>query len=142
MNLSAFFVPYPAWAFAAAAATTVVLMAILLALNTRLRRERQRLAAGLAEARQQAAATEAATTDLRAEVATLRHHLEQLEHRQERQATAGSHSGFRQAIALCRHGASARELVDSCGLSEGEAQLVHSLYGRAPTAPVQEADLH
>lgn len=142
MNVSAFLTLYPVWAFAAGAATAALLATALLALNSSIRRKRQLLATALGEARNQAMAAQAAATDLRAELATLRHHLEQLEHRQERQAAAGSHTGFRQAIALCRHGASARELVESCGLSEGEAQLVHSLYGRNPASPTQEAELH
>lgn len=142
MELSALLTLSPAWALAASVALAAALGAAMLALRSSTRRERQTLAAALAEARHHAAAAEMAIAALRSELATLRHQLEQLEHRQERQATAGSHAGFRQAIALCRHGASARELIDSCGLSEGEAQLVHSLYGRAPAGPPQEADLH
>lgn len=142
MELSALLTLSPVGALAAAVAIAAALGATMLALHARARRERQLLAAALAEARHHAAAAELATAGLRSELASLRHQLEQLEYRQERQATAGSHAGFRQAIALCRHGASARELVDSCGLSEGEAQLVHSLYGRAPAGQAQEADLH
>jgi hypothetical protein len=37
--------------------------------------------------------------------------------------------GFNEAIAFARHGANARELINTCGLSHGEARLVQVLYG-------------
>lgn len=140
MNLSAIWTLPAAWGLATAAAAATVIA--LCAVHAMARRERAALAGALDASRRLTEAAQAAVTELRTEVATLRHQLEQLEHRQERLSSAGSHSGFRQAIALCRHGASTRELVDSCGLSEGEAQLVYSLYGRMTATTTQDADLH
>ena len=39
------------------------------------------------------------------------------------------------------HGATTRQLVDTCGLSQGEAHLVQTLYGRTPgeSAPAARA---
>ena len=44
-----------------------------------------------------------------------------------RDQTAGH--GMREAIALSRHGASAEQIEDACGLNAGEARLVLSLHG-------------
>ena len=40
-----------------------------------------------------------------------------------------SRQGFKEAIALSQHGASADQISESCGLSQGEAQLVRALHG-------------
>jgi len=39
-------------------------------------------------------------------------------------------AGFDEAIALIQHGASARQLIDTCGISRAEAHLVETLYGK------------
>lgn len=55
--------------------------------------------------------------------------LRQLNKRQELLDASSSRSGFNQAIALTRHGASLDELVDTCGVSRGEARLIQTLHG-------------
>jgi|GEM_PF-2814791 len=48
-------------------------------------------------------------------------------------------NGFGEAIALIRHGASADQLIDTCGISHAEARLVETLYrqdvSKAASAP-------
>ena len=56
--------------------------------------------------------------------------LDKLQVRQERLDAMAGKTGFSEAIALTRHGADTRELVDTCGLSQGEARLVSVLYGK------------
>jgi hypothetical protein len=69
-----------------------------------------------------------------AELSLLRQRAEQLTNRQDASAATAVRSGFRQAIALSRHGATTRQLIDTCGLSQGEAHLIQTLYGRADGA--------
>jgi len=60
----------------------------------------------------------------------------QLDERLERQAQSGGAAapGYQIAIRLARGGASREELVSSCGLSSGEAELVRRLHGAAHSA--------
>ena len=44
--------------------------------------------------------------------------------------------GYQVAIRLARSGASREELMSGCGLSRGEAELLHRLHGRASAACV------
>lgn len=64
------------------------------------------------------------------EATQLRQRVDQLTSRQDSLTAGNSRSGLRQAIALSKHGATTRQLVDTCGLSQGEAHLVQTLYGR------------
>ena len=57
--------------------------------------------------------------------------LDRLNLRQASSDGGKSRHGFDEAIALTRHGADTRELVDACGLSVGEARLIKVLYGRS-----------
>lgn len=79
------------------------------------------------------------------EAALLRQRVDQLSTRQESQAAGNARTSLRQAIALSRHGATTRQLIDTCSLSQGEAHLIQTLYGR-PATPVsgasQSEELH
>jgi len=86
-------------------------------------------------------ATELLLADATSEAAQLRQRVDQLTSRQDSLVAGNSRSGLRQAIALSKHGATTRQLVDTCGLSQGEAHLVQSLYGRVPGGN-QPADVH
>jgi hypothetical protein len=77
-------------------------------------------------------ATELLLADATSEASRLKQRVDQLATRQETLATGNTRSGLRQAIALSKHGATTRQLVDTCGLSQGEAHLVQTLYGRTP----------
>lgn len=77
-------------------------------------------------------ATELLLADATSEATRLRQRVDQLATRQETFASGNARSGLRQAIALSKHGATTRQLVDTCGLSQGEAHLVQTLYGRTP----------
>lgn len=77
-------------------------------------------------------ATELLLADATSEAVQLRQRVDQLASRQDAATGGNTRNGLRQAIALSRHGATARQLVDTCGLSQGEAHLVQTLYGRAP----------
>lgn len=99
------------------------------------------LGSQLEQIHQRLQATELLLADATSEATQLRQRVDQLASRQDSFTTGNSRSGLRQAIALSKHGATMRQLVDTCGLSQGEAHLVQSLYGRAPgeNAP---ADVH
>jgi hypothetical protein len=99
------------------------------------------LAGRLDEMHQRLQATEAQLADATAETSQLRQRVEQLSSRQESLANGNSRTGLRQAIALSRHGATTRQLVDTCGLSQGEAHLIQTLYGR-PMGDAQPEELH
>ena len=90
------------------------------------------LAARLDDLDQRLKATEQLLADSTSEAGQLRQRLEQVMTRQETIAAGAARSGLRQAIALSKHGATTRQLVDTCGLSLGEAHLVQTLYGRPP----------
>lgn len=75
------------------------------------------------------------------EASLLRQRVEQLGVRQENTMSSGAKSSLRQAIALSRHGATTRQLIDTCELSQGEAHLIQTLYGQAAGTPAAE-ELH
>ena len=86
-------------------------------------------------------ATELLLADATSEATQLRQRVDQLAARQDSLTAGHSRSGLRQAIALSKHGATTRQLVDTCGLSQGEAHLVQTLYGRTPGAS-EPAEVH
>ena len=75
------------------------------------------------------------------EASLLRKRVEQLGMRQENTLSSNAKTGLRQAIALSRHGATTRQLIDTCELSQGEAHLIQTLYGQPAGAPAAE-ELH
>jgi hypothetical protein len=127
----------PAVAIAALAVGVVALVAILAAAHGT-RRLRQAHAALLATLGDRLAATELLLAETTAELSQARTRLDQLSVRQEATGATAVRSGFRQAIALSRHGATTRQLIDTCGLSQGEAHLIQTLYGRAPATAAGE----
>lgn len=77
-------------------------------------------------------------TTLDARVSATASALRRLDERMERQGQAGTQvrgpapaAGYQIAIRLARTGASREELMSSCGLSLGEADLVRRLHGVA-----------
>lgn len=95
----------------------------------------------LDELNQRLEATELQLAAASSETGSLRQRVEQLSSRQENLATGNSRSGLRQAIALSKHGATTRQLIETCSLSQGEAHLIQNLYGR-PTGNGQPDELH
>jgi hypothetical protein len=75
------------------------------------------------------------------EASLLRQRVEQLGTRQENTLSSSAKTGLRQAIALSRHGATTRQLIDTCELSQGEAHLIQTLYGQAAGGRAAE-ELH
>lgn len=63
--------------------------------------------------------------------------VDRLAAEQGRLAPGTGKSGFGEAIALIEHGASAEQLIDTCGISRAEAHLVETLYGQnqSPVVP-------
>ncbi|MDH3977756.1 MAG: DUF2802 domain-containing protein [Gammaproteobacteria bacterium] len=59
--------------------------------------------------------------------------VERLSVRQAREQKTSEKSGFNEAIALIEHGADIDELIEACGISRAEAQLVQTLYGKGET---------
>jgi Protein of unknown function (DUF2802) len=86
-------------------------------------------------------AAELMLADANREASQLRQRVDQLTSRQDSLTTGNSRSGLRQAIALSKHGATTRQLVDTCALSQGEAHLIQTLYGRPPGSG-QPEELH
>ncbi len=85
--------------------------------------------------------TELLLADATSEANQLRQRVDQLTSRQESITAGNSRNGLRQAIALSKHGATTRQLIDTCGLSQGEAHLIQTLYGRHP-GDCQPDELH
>jgi len=85
--------------------------------------------------------TELLLVDTASEASQLRERVDQLTSRQEMLTSGNSRSGLRQAIALSKHGATTRQLIDTCSLSQGEAHLIQNLYGR-PSGSGQPEELH
>lgn len=75
------------------------------------------------------------------EASLLRQRVEQLVMRQENTMSSTAKTSLRQAIALSKHGATTRQLIDTCELSQGEAHLIQTLYGQPAAAPASE-ELH
>lgn len=133
-QLAASATPQAGIALFAALAVAGALAAVLLARAAG--REARRHATDLALASARVAATEELLAVTRAELAQLQARLDQSFARRETPGTGA----FRQAIALSKHGATTRQLIDTCGLSQGEAHLIQTLYGRE--APAGSAELH
>lgn len=85
--------------------------------------------------------TELLLADASGETLKLRQRVDELTARQEAVSAGNARSGLRQAIALSKHGATTRQLIDTCDLSQGEAHLIQTLYGRPPGA-TQPEELH
>lgn len=85
--------------------------------------------------------TELLLADASGETLKLRQRVDELTARQEAVSAGNARSGLRQAIALSKHGATTRQLIDTCDLSQGEAHLIQTLYGRPPGA-TQTEELH
>jgi hypothetical protein len=79
--------------------------------------------------------------DSTSEASLLRQRVEQLGVRHESTVSSGAKASLRQAIALSRHGATTRQLIDTCELSQGEAHLIQTLYGQA-AGPQAAGELH
>lgn len=123
-------------------AAGIAALPVLLALAWLVRRLTARPAAGadlakrLDEISQRLHTTELLLADSSGETSQLRQRVEELTSRQENITASNNRNGLRQAIALSKHGATTRQLIDTCGLSQGEAHLIQNLYGR-PTVPAQ-----
>ncbi len=85
--------------------------------------------------------TELLLADAASETTNLRQRVDALTSKQESIAAGNSRSTLRQAIALSKHGATTRQLIDTCALSQGEAHLIQNLYGRPP-GDTQPDELH
>jgi len=66
--------------------------------------------------------------------------VDQLSAQQGRIDSHSGKNGFKEAIALTQHGATTKQLVSTCGLSQGEARLVQVMYGTADTAGQSSAE--
>lgn len=112
------------------AGPAALLLAVTLYAGRNTRRRLALVNAQVDESASRLAAAELLLAEATARISQLQDGLEQTTHRQEAVNTSTARNSLRQAIALSRHGASARELIDACGLSHGEAHLISTLYGR------------
>ena len=85
----------------------------------------------------QSAANIFAESDLRMNSAC--EQINQLARRQGSLDAASGQAGFKQAIALTRRGASLNELMDTCGINQGEARLIKTMYGQPQQSSSGEA---
>lgn len=67
------------------------------------------------------------------------HRIDRLAVEQGRLAPDAGGDGFGEAIALIEHGASAEQLIDTCGISAAEARLVETLYGQGKPEVITNA---
>jgi hypothetical protein len=122
------------------AATLAGSLLALLAITTlavsalRLKRRVKSLEGRQMEAMDRLQAIEILLADSTSEASLLRQRIEQLGMRQENTVSNSARNSLRQAIALSRHGATTRQLIDTCELSQGEAHLIQTLYGQTAGA--------
>jgi len=109
----------------------IALVALISALRARSRLRNFEASLTSLEQAMQSAANIFAESDLRMNAAC--EQISQLAVRQGTLDAASGQAGFKQAIALSRRGASETELMDTCGVSQGEARLIHTMYGVAKT---------
>ena len=116
------------------AALSLLLAGYALVAASRARRRLRELEGSLSALEQsmQSAAGIFAETDIRMNAAC--EQINQLAKRQGSLDAAAGQTGFKQAIALSRRGASETELMDTCGVSQGEARLILTMYGAGGTA--------
>lgn len=105
------------------------------------KRQMQALEARCDDSQGRLQAIEILLADSTSEASLLRQRVEQLVMRQENTMSGTAKTSLRQAIALSKHGATTRQLIDTCELSQGEAHLIQTLYGQPPGAPASE-ELH
>ena len=119
-------------AAATAASFLLALMALVSARRVRKRLRDFERSLETLEQSMQSAAHIFAESDMRMNAAC--EEIKKLTVRQGAVETAGGQSGFKQAIALSRRGASVDELMDTCGISVGEARLILTMYGQEEAA--------
>jgi hypothetical protein len=121
---------------AAGAGLLIALLALVAAQKARRRlRNFESSLTGLEQA-MKSAANIFAESDIRMNAAC--EQISQLAVRQGTLDAATGQAGFKQAIALSRRGASLRELMDTCGVSQGEARLIQTMYGVRDAASAGE----
>lgn len=108
---------------------------------SRLKRRMKALDVRCDDSQDRLQAIEILLADTTSEASLLRQRVDQRVIRQESLASNSAKTGLRQAIALSKHGATTRQLIDTCELSQGEAHLIQTLYGQPAGAPAAE-ELH
>lgn len=108
---------------------------------SRLKRRMKALDVRCDDSQDRLQAIEILLADTTSEASLLRQRVDQRVIRQESLASNSAKTGLRQAIALSKHGATTRQLIDTCELSQGEAHLIQTLYGQPAGAPATE-ELH
>lgn len=120
---------------------TLVTLSVLRLAGTRQRRRLTALEVRYDESQDRLQTIELLLANATSEVSLLRQRVEEQVIRQENTLTGGAKTSLRQAIALSKHGATTRQLIDTCELSQGEAHLIQTLYGQPTGAPAAE-ELH
>jgi hypothetical protein len=107
----------------------------------RLKRRMKALEARWDDSQDRLQTIEILLADTTSEASLLRQRVEQRVIRQENTVSSSAKTSLRQAIALSKHGATTRQLIDTCELSQGEAHLIQTLYGQPAGTPAAE-ELH
>lgn len=107
----------------------------------RLKRRMKALEARWDDSQDRLQTIEILLADTTSEASLLRQRVEQRVIRQENTVSNSAKTSLRQAIALSKHGATTRQLIDTCELSQGEAHLIQTLYGQPAGTPAAE-ELH
>ena len=131
---------HPAALLAGSLVTLITVSALAVSV-VRQKRQMKALAERCDDSQDRLQAIEILLANSTSEGSLLRQRVEQLGMRQENTLTSNAKTGLRQAIALSRHGATTRQLIDTCELSQGEAHLIQTLYGQPAGAPATE-ELH
>jgi len=120
------------------ALAAALLITVAMVLVARRRSRIRALEARSEEATARVQTLETLLADVVAEAAVLRQRVGELAARQDSLVTGQTRTGLRQAIALSRHGATTRQLIETCSLSQGEAHLIQTLYGRPAGEPAAD----
>lgn len=89
----------------------------------------------LADALDQALESESRQQEMQQRLADLRSRVDRLALKRARSDRQSAAAGYQDAIRLSQDGAADEVLMDSCGLSRGEARLIRSLYRRVSDNP-------
>jgi hypothetical protein len=131
---------HPAATLAGALLAVLAISALSIA-GVRQKRRLKSLEGRHDEAMDRLQAIELLLADSTSEASLLRQRIEQLGVRQENTVSSSARNSLRQAIALSRHGATTRQIIDTCELSQGEVHLIQTLYGQPAGAQATD-ELH
>jgi hypothetical protein len=117
-----------------------LLQAILAIAGFRTRAERRQREQNLRALQEELLALSGENSALSRRLSLLEHHMTQVSAQPEKQHQSEPiGQAYKVAVNLVRKGAEVNELIDTCGLSHGEADLIMRLYGAPATREASHA---